>query len=132
MIIFITGGAGFIGCNLADYHLRHGDHVVIFDNLSRRGTDSNLAWLKDNHVEHVSFMRGDIRDFEALRAALPQTGGVMSQRRLMPALVAVTLGFTSLLAVSSSSAVRTKTTCEIRLPLGPLLVKGGALTLRPR
>jgi CDP-paratose 2-epimerase len=69
--VFITGGAGFIGCNLADHHLRRGDRVVIFDNLSRRGTAANLAWLQQNHGERITFVRGDIRDFDALRAALP-------------------------------------------------------------
>jgi CDP-paratose 2-epimerase len=71
MTVFITGGAGFIGCNLADHHLRRGEDVIIFDNLSRRGTASNLAWLQQNHGERVSFVKGDIRDFDALRAALP-------------------------------------------------------------
>jgi nucleoside-diphosphate-sugar epimerase len=71
MTMFITGGAGFIGCNLADHHLRRGDQVVIFDNLSRRGAATNLAWLQQNHGERVTFVRGDIRDFDALRAALP-------------------------------------------------------------
>lgn len=71
MTIFITGGAGFIGCNLADFHLGRGERVIVFDNLSRRGTAGNLAWLRERHGERLTFVRGDIRDFEALRAALP-------------------------------------------------------------
>lgn len=35
MRIFITGGAGFIGCNLAAHHLGKGNHVFVFDNLAR-------------------------------------------------------------------------------------------------
>lgn len=43
MEVFITGGAGFIGSNLANHHLRRGDRVTILDNLSRRGSDCNLG-----------------------------------------------------------------------------------------
>jgi len=70
MNVMITGGAGFIGCNLADYHLRRGDNVVVFDNLSRKGTNSNLAWLRERHGESFTFVHGDIRDFYALVAHL--------------------------------------------------------------
>ncbi|MCX6705016.1 MAG: GDP-mannose 4,6-dehydratase [Candidatus Woesebacteria bacterium] len=46
MNIVITGGAGFIGSNLAAYYLRRRDSVIIFDNFSRNGSVKNLAWLK--------------------------------------------------------------------------------------
>jgi CDP-paratose 2-epimerase len=69
--IFITGGAGFIGCNLANYHLKRGERVVVFDNLSRHGTARNLNWLRANHGEQLLFIQGDVRDYTALQAALP-------------------------------------------------------------
>ncbi len=46
MKLLVTGGAGFIGCNAVARALGRGDEVVCLDNLSRRGADANLAWLK--------------------------------------------------------------------------------------
>ncbi|HSN74104.1 MAG TPA: NAD-dependent epimerase/dehydratase family protein, partial [Anaerolineae bacterium] len=46
MRILITGGAGFIGCNLAEACIRDGHQVTIFDDLSRRGSQANLDWLR--------------------------------------------------------------------------------------
>jgi CDP-paratose 2-epimerase len=71
MRILITGGAGFIGCNLAAASIRAGHRVTVFDNLSRRGSDANLAWLRSVYGEAgFDFVRGDIRDADAtLRAA---------------------------------------------------------------
>ena len=70
MHINITGGAGFIGCNLAQHYLAQGHTVTVFDNLSRRGSDKNLAWLQENHGSHLRFIRGDVRDYVALTEAL--------------------------------------------------------------
>lgn len=70
MRILITGGAGFIGANVADHHLAAGDDVVIFDNLSRPGTTGNLDWLRRRHGDGLTAVSGDIRDFGAVWAAL--------------------------------------------------------------
>jgi len=37
----ITGGAGFIGTNLAEHFLKKGKKVLILDNFSRKGTKEN-------------------------------------------------------------------------------------------
>ncbi|MCA9900165.1 MAG: GDP-mannose 4,6-dehydratase [Ardenticatenaceae bacterium] len=70
MKFFITGGAGFIGCNSADYFLQQGHEVVVFDNLSRKGGPANLEWLRSRHSERLQFVQGDIREYEALTAAI--------------------------------------------------------------
>jgi len=64
--MLITGGAGFIGCNLADYFLKRGHEVTVFDNLSRKGTEKNLEWLKSNHKNGFKFIKNDIRNFDPL------------------------------------------------------------------
>lgn len=68
MKALITGGAGFIGINTADYLLREGHEVVIVDNLSRHGSEANLIWLRERYPD-VLFERQDIREFEGLKAA---------------------------------------------------------------
>jgi CDP-paratose 2-epimerase len=65
----ITGGAGFIGCNLTHRLIREGHEVIVYDDLSRRGTDKNLAWLRAEHKEGWMLHQADVRDFETLRQA---------------------------------------------------------------
>lgn len=67
--VFITGGAGFIGCNAAAYFAKKGDKVVVFDNFSRKGTRSNAEWLKQTHPE-IEIIEGDIRNPEELEKAI--------------------------------------------------------------
>ncbi len=65
--VLITGGAGFIGTNLAHRLLSEGQPVLIYDNLSRAGVEQNLGWLREEHGELVQFQLGDTRNREALR-----------------------------------------------------------------
>jgi CDP-paratose 2-epimerase len=58
----ITGGAGFIGANLARRLLDARWHVTILDNLSRKGTEKNMEWLSANASGGMEFVRGDISD----------------------------------------------------------------------
>jgi len=68
--ILITGGAGFVGCNLAEYFLNKGCEVTVFDNLSRNGTEKNLEWLRSNHKTGFEFIKEDIRKFNPLLDAV--------------------------------------------------------------
>jgi CDP-paratose 2-epimerase len=67
--ILVTGGAGFIGSNLADRLAREGHDVLVYDALARPGVDANLAWLKKRHPQRVSAIVGDIRDEQAVADA---------------------------------------------------------------
>ena len=71
MKFFITGGAGFIGSNSADYFLREGHDVVLYDNMSRVGGPANVAWLRQQYGDQrLRLIQADVRDYEALAAAI--------------------------------------------------------------
>ena len=59
--VLITGGAGFIGVNAAEAFIREGWHVILFDNLSRKGTDLNLRYLRQKYPTECEFVQGDVR-----------------------------------------------------------------------
>lgn len=68
--VLITGGAGFIGTNLAHHLLSAGSAVRIFDNLSRPGVEQNLDWLQSTHRSGLQIQIGDVRNLHALREAV--------------------------------------------------------------
>jgi len=77
MKIFITGGAGFIGSNSADYFLSQGHEIVIYDDLSRAGGPANLDWLRDRHGQRWRFVRGDVRDADLLAQSIEGADAVL-------------------------------------------------------
>lgn len=69
--VLITGGAGFIGSNLAERLLAiPGTRVRIFDNLSRAGVEHNLRWLRSlSGGDQLEVVTGDVRDGRAVQRA---------------------------------------------------------------
>src|SRR5205814_4328793 len=68
MRVLVTGGAGFVGANVAvALAARHPDwQLVALDNLRRRGAELNLARLCE---AGVVFLHGDVREPADLEAA---------------------------------------------------------------
>ena len=84
--ILITGGAGFIGCNIADRLAREGHDLLIYDALSRPGVEANLDWLKERYSDQITPIIADIRDEDELARAAREAKAVFH----MAAQVAVT------------------------------------------
>jgi CDP-paratose 2-epimerase len=74
--VVITGGAGFIGTNLAHRLLSAGVPVLIYDNLSRAGVDQNLQWLIDTHGGLVQVEVADTRNAHSVRRAVGRASHV--------------------------------------------------------
>jgi CDP-paratose 2-epimerase len=100
--VLITGGAGFIGTNLAHRLLSTGREVLIFDNLSRPGVERNVHWLCARHGSRAQVCVADIRNASALREAVQQAAQVFH----FAAQVAVT---TSVLAPQDRWSLRRPT-----------------------
>ncbi len=71
MRYLITGGCGFLGSNIAAEILKQGHSLVIYDNVSRVGGESNLAWLQTQGS--FQFIQGSTSNWEALSAVVKET-----------------------------------------------------------
>lgn len=74
--LLITGGAGFIGSNLADRLLARGCRVRVLDSLERPGVERNLEWLCARHGGKVEPVIADITDPQAIARAVRGVDGV--------------------------------------------------------
>lgn len=73
----VTGGAGFIGSNIAESLVYRGEYVRVLDNFAT-GKLQNLVGL-DGRIE---FIEGDIRDLEQVREAVKGMDYVLHQAAL--------------------------------------------------
>ena len=74
--VLITGGAGFIGTNMADHLLSKDIPVIIFDNLSRKGVMDNLSWLKNKWKNRVQIQIADIRNKYEVKKAIQKVSHI--------------------------------------------------------
>jgi CDP-paratose 2-epimerase len=74
--VLITGGAGFVGTNLAHRLLSLGRRVIVLDNLSRAGVEENLRWLRATHPRKLQVECADVRDTAAVARAMRGVGQV--------------------------------------------------------
>ncbi len=66
----VTGGAGFVGSNLAARLAGAGRSVLVFDSLARAGTEENLEWLSQKFPGQIHPVLADVREREAVDCAV--------------------------------------------------------------
>jgi nucleoside-diphosphate-sugar epimerase len=75
--VLVTGGAGFIGSNLAEELIRQGAKVVVIDNFVT-GFRDNLDEIKGD----FDFVEGDLNDDDALKKAIENVEIIFHQAAL--------------------------------------------------
>lgn len=70
MRYLITGGAGFVGSNLAAEVLKRGEELFVFDNLFRFGSSQNLDWLRKQG--EFKYYPSDIRNYNDVETVIKE------------------------------------------------------------
>lgn len=104
--IIITGGAGFIGSNMAEHHIKRGDNVTVIDNLST-GFQKNLSHLEKN--PHFTFIHSDVQTCVELPDLLKSSNRVYH--------LAATVGNEQVLKHPFSTLMNNTTACQKLLEL---------------
>jgi len=71
MRYLVIGGCGFVGSNLSAEVLRRKEELILFDNLHRYGSSSNLEWLQSKG--EFKFVHGDIRNSNDVETVVRET-----------------------------------------------------------
>ncbi|MFU8814914.1 MAG: NAD-dependent epimerase/dehydratase family protein [Pseudomonadales bacterium] len=74
--MLVTGGAGFVGCNVAASFAAEGRRVRLLDNLSRPGVERNLQWLQQRFGGLVELVQEDLAATRHLPSVLRQVDAV--------------------------------------------------------
>ena len=81
----VTGNAGFIGSNLTEFLLNHNQNVVGLDNFStgyQHNIDDVLAKVGEANARNLTFIEGDISDYETCARACEGVDIVLHQAAL--------------------------------------------------
>jgi len=81
----VTGNAGFIGSNLTEFLLNHGQKVVGLDNFStgyQHNIDDVLSKVGEKNACNFTFIEGDIADFDTCAKACEGVDIVLHQAAL--------------------------------------------------
>ena len=76
-LYLVTGGAGFIGSNIAEKLVASGEKVRVIDNFLT-GKKENM----DTFIDKIEFIKGDIRDLETVKKAVDNVDFVIHQAAL--------------------------------------------------
>lgn len=118
--VLVTGGCGFIGCNLADRLAARGNAVIVLDNLTRAGVRENAQWLKARHGERIDIVTADIRDSISVIGAVREASAVIH----LAAQVAVTDSIADPVAdfeVNARGTVNVLEAVRLHNPTAPVL-----------
>jgi len=73
----ITGGAGFVGSNIAKLLVKQGHEVIIIDNL-HTGKKENISTILDK----IKFFNADIRNYKKIEEILNSVDGIFHEAAL--------------------------------------------------
>ena len=75
--VLVTGGAGFVGSNVADHLARSGHRVLVVDDLRRPGSERNAAWLAAEHGSRLDVVVAPFDELRVLEVALADCEAVI-------------------------------------------------------